>query len=118
MTAAPVFFDEMGLEQNNVRALYRHIRTMARGNAGRRAGGAPGAGRIYVSPESHYFRRLRRQGRRRAAHSLRHHSRLISRAEWTRLEAGLIQRVNALNMFLRDVYGPRAILKEGLIPPS
>jgi uncharacterized circularly permuted ATP-grasp superfamily protein len=44
--------------------------------------------------------------------------RLISRAEWSRLEAGIIQRVNALNLFLRDVYGPGAILKEGLIPPE
>jgi uncharacterized circularly permuted ATP-grasp superfamily protein len=44
--------------------------------------------------------------------------RLISRAEWTRLEAGLVQRVNALNLFLRDVYGPRTILKENLIPPE
>ena len=38
--------------------------------------------------------------------------RLISRAEWRRLEAGLTQRVDALNLFLKDVYGPRAILKE------
>jgi uncharacterized circularly permuted ATP-grasp superfamily protein len=44
--------------------------------------------------------------------------RLISRAEWSRLEAGLVQRVNALNLFLRDVYGARAILKAGLIPPE
>src|SRR5208282_6255262 len=44
--------------------------------------------------------------------------RLISRAEWRRLEAGLAQRARALNLFLKDVYGPRAILKEGLIPPE
>ena len=42
--------------------------------------------------------------------------RIISRAEWTRLEAGLIQRVKALNLFLADIYGPREILKAGLIP--
>jgi uncharacterized circularly permuted ATP-grasp superfamily protein len=42
--------------------------------------------------------------------------RLISRAEWTRLAAGLTQRVNALNLFLKDVYGPRAILKENIVP--
>ncbi len=42
--------------------------------------------------------------------------RLISRAEWTRLAAGLTQRVNALNLFLKDVYGPRAILKEDIVP--
>ena len=38
--------------------------------------------------------------------------RLISRPEWRRLEAGLTQRARALNLFLKDVYGQRAILKE------
>jgi len=42
--------------------------------------------------------------------------RLISRKEWSRLEAGLIQRVKALNMFLADLYGPQEILKAGKIP--
>ncbi|HXW19236.1 MAG TPA: circularly permuted type 2 ATP-grasp protein [Roseiarcus sp.] len=42
--------------------------------------------------------------------------RLISRAEWQGLEAGIAQRVTALNMFLTDVYGAGAILKEGVIP--
>ena len=44
--------------------------------------------------------------------------RLISRAEWRILEAGLTQRVQALNLFLKDVYGARAILKEGIVPPE
>ena len=42
--------------------------------------------------------------------------RVLSRAEWTRLEAGLKQRVTALNLFLKDVYGAGAILKENIIP--
>jgi uncharacterized circularly permuted ATP-grasp superfamily protein len=42
--------------------------------------------------------------------------RVLSRREWTKLEAGLIQRVTALNLFLKDVYGPRAILKEKIVP--
>jgi uncharacterized circularly permuted ATP-grasp superfamily protein len=42
--------------------------------------------------------------------------RLISRKEWTRLEAGLIQRVKAINMFLADLYGPQEILKSGKVP--
>ena len=42
--------------------------------------------------------------------------RMISRAEWTKLEAGLIQRVKALNMFLADIYGNREILAAGKIP--
>jgi uncharacterized circularly permuted ATP-grasp superfamily protein len=42
--------------------------------------------------------------------------RMISRAEWTKLEAGLIQRVKALNMFLADIYGAREIIAAGKIP--
>ena len=42
--------------------------------------------------------------------------RLISRSEWTRLEGGLIQRVTALNRFLADIYGPREILRAGVVP--
>ncbi len=42
--------------------------------------------------------------------------RVIPRAQWDRLEAGLSQRVMALNLFLQDVYGPQRILKDGKIP--
>ena len=42
--------------------------------------------------------------------------RILSRREWRRLEAGLIQRVQALNAFLRDIYGPREILRAGIMP--
>jgi uncharacterized circularly permuted ATP-grasp superfamily protein len=42
--------------------------------------------------------------------------RILARSEWSRLEAGLIQRVGALNAFLRDVYGPQEILRAGIIP--
>jgi len=42
--------------------------------------------------------------------------RLLARREWLKLEEGLIQRVTALNLFLKDVYGARAILKENIVP--
>jgi uncharacterized circularly permuted ATP-grasp superfamily protein len=42
--------------------------------------------------------------------------RVINAAEWTRLQAGLVQRVTALNRFLQDVYHDQAILKAGVIP--
>jgi len=44
--------------------------------------------------------------------------RVIPRSQWDRLEAGLSQRVMALNLFLQDVYGPQRILKDGKIPRS
>jgi uncharacterized circularly permuted ATP-grasp superfamily protein len=42
--------------------------------------------------------------------------RIMSGVEWRRLEAGLTQRVNALNAFIRDIYGPREILRAGVLP--
>ncbi|MBA4049264.1 MAG: hypothetical protein C0476_12065 [Sphingomonas sp.] len=44
--------------------------------------------------------------------------RIVSRREWQRLEAGLIQRVRALNLFLNDIYGPREILRAGILPEA
>ncbi|WP_376100393.1 circularly permuted type 2 ATP-grasp protein [Roseomonas sp. CCTCC AB2023176] len=42
--------------------------------------------------------------------------RILSRGEWDGLARGLEQRVRALNAFLADCYGPRRILREGLVP--
>ena len=40
----------------------------------------------------------------------------MSAKEWTLLEKGLKQRVRALNMFLRDIYHGRDILRANIIP--
>jgi uncharacterized circularly permuted ATP-grasp superfamily protein len=42
--------------------------------------------------------------------------RIVPAAEWRTLEAGLRQRVHALELFLRDVYGDQHILREGRVP--
>ncbi|KQQ32477.1 hypothetical protein ASF61_15750 [Duganella sp. Leaf126] len=42
--------------------------------------------------------------------------RIITAAEWKRMEAGLVQRVKALNMFIHDIYHDQNIVKAGLIP--
>jgi uncharacterized circularly permuted ATP-grasp superfamily protein len=44
--------------------------------------------------------------------------RVLSAATWKRLEAGLKQRLTALNLFLDDVYGAKLILKQRAIPPE
>lgn len=43
--------------------------------------------------------------------------RIIPASEWERVEAGLIQRITALNLFLHDIYHGQRILREGVIPP-
>jgi uncharacterized circularly permuted ATP-grasp superfamily protein len=42
--------------------------------------------------------------------------RLIGAAQWRELSAGVAQRVRALELFVRDVYGSRRILRDGVIP--
>ena len=113
---APHFFNEMGPEKGPARHLYRHIEQWLEGTpsevlASRRA------------QAEYMFRRIGITfgvyGDKDAAERLIPFDiipRLISRAEWQKLEAGITQRVTALNMFLTDVYGPGAILKENLVP--
>ncbi len=42
--------------------------------------------------------------------------RVFTASEWSSLSAGLVQRVEAINAFLTDIYGPRKILADGIIP--
>jgi len=42
--------------------------------------------------------------------------RIIPAEEWSRIEAGLTQRLKALNMFLADIYGEQQILMDGVVP--
>jgi uncharacterized circularly permuted ATP-grasp superfamily protein len=44
--------------------------------------------------------------------------RVFSRAEWSRLEAGITQRAQALNAFLYDVYHRGEIMRAGIIAPE
>ncbi len=43
---------------------------------------------------------------------------VIDAHEWAELETGLIQRTRLLNLVLADIYGPQALLKDGLLPPA
>jgi len=43
-------------------------------------------------------------------------ARVISCQEWNYLEKGLIQRVDALNKFLKDIYTDKKIIKDKIIP--
>ncbi|MDB6078357.1 MAG: hypothetical protein JWO82_2104, partial [Akkermansiaceae bacterium] len=42
--------------------------------------------------------------------------RVIPANEWEHLEAGLTQRIIALNLFLHDIYHEQHILRDGIIP--
>ncbi len=42
--------------------------------------------------------------------------RILTAAEWDRISRGLSQRLLALNLFLRDIYGERRIFAAGIVP--
>jgi uncharacterized circularly permuted ATP-grasp superfamily protein len=42
--------------------------------------------------------------------------RLIDAAQWDELSAGVAQRVRALELFVRDAYGDRRIVSDGVVP--
>jgi uncharacterized circularly permuted ATP-grasp superfamily protein len=44
--------------------------------------------------------------------------RIISNSEWTRIEAGIKQRLKALNIFLKDIYHQQFIIKDGVVPAA
>ncbi len=43
---------------------------------------------------------------------------LLGSEEWAQIESGLIQRAELLNLLLKDIYGPRRIIAQGIIPPE
>lgn len=42
--------------------------------------------------------------------------RIVSGSEWSRIEKGLKQRIQALNLFLDDIYHDQKIIKDGVVP--
>ncbi len=44
--------------------------------------------------------------------------RILTPPEWDLIERGLAQRVQTLNLFLQDIYGPQRVLKDRVVPRS
>ena len=44
--------------------------------------------------------------------------RIISSIEWAHIEAGLKQRIKALNLFINDIYHEQSILNDEVVPRS
>jgi uncharacterized circularly permuted ATP-grasp superfamily protein len=44
--------------------------------------------------------------------------RVIATEEWNRISAGLIQRLEAINLFIADIYGDQKIVADGVFPAA
>jgi uncharacterized circularly permuted ATP-grasp superfamily protein len=105
-------FDEMFDSRGNVRAPYRGIYAeLAPSDASELEARAEALGRAFVDQGITFS--LSGQERPFPLDLI---PRVISAAEWTRLERGITQRVKALEMYLDDIYGEQEILRDGVIP--
>ena len=43
---------------------------------------------------------------------------IIPAAQWTGIEAGVLQRARLLNTIMTDLYGPQLLLQQGFLPPA
>jgi uncharacterized circularly permuted ATP-grasp superfamily protein/uncharacterized alpha-E superfamily protein len=43
---------------------------------------------------------------------------VIGSDEWAKIESGLLERAELFNLLLRDLYGPRDLIRTGVIPPE
>jgi uncharacterized circularly permuted ATP-grasp superfamily protein len=105
-------FDEMFDAEGNVRAPYKGIYAeLAPSDASELEARTEALGRAFINQGITFS--LSGQER---PFPLDLVPRVISAAEWTRLERGIVQRVKALELYLDDIYGEQEILRDGVIP--
>src|SRR6478752_6856555 len=105
-------FDEMFDGEGNVRGPYKGIHTeLAPSDVSELEARADALGRAFIDQGITFS--LSGQER---PFPLDLVPRVISAAEWTRLERGITQRVKALELYLDDIYGEQEILRDGVIP--
>lgn len=105
-------FDEMFDAQGNVRGPYKGIYAeLAPSDASELKARAEALGRAFIDQGITFS--LSGQER---PFPLDLVPRVISAAEWTKLERGITQRVKALEMYLDDIYGDQEILNDDIIP--
>ncbi len=106
-------FDEMFDRQGKVRAPYKGIYSeLAPTNGDELGARAEALGRAFVDQGITFAL----SGQEERPFPLDLVPRVISAAEWARLEAGIAQRVIALERFLDDIYGDQEILRDGVLP--
>ncbi|HPY25413.1 MAG TPA: circularly permuted type 2 ATP-grasp protein, partial [Mycobacterium sp.] len=106
-------YDEMFDRQTRVRAPYRGIYAeLAPTGAEELAARADALGRAFVDQGITFAL----SGQEERPFPLDVVPRVISAAEWAKLESGLTQRALALERFLDDIYGDQEILRDGVLP--
>ena len=106
-------FDEMFDRQGRVRAPYKGIfAELAPTDSDELGARAEALGRAFVDQGITFAL----SGQEERPFPLDLVPRVIAAAEWARLEAGLTQRVIALERFLDDIYGDQEILRDGVLP--
>lgn len=113
---APAIFDEMGLNDHEVRTAYLTLRDWLKETP-------PEILTLRREEAETFFRRIGitfavygEGGDPERIIPFDIIPRILEAAEWDQISAGLVQRVKALNAFIADIYGKQEIIRAGIIP--
>ena len=110
------FYDEMFDEKNNVRPNYKHfLERLEKLDQKKLQNLQHATDRAQLSLGMTFNVYNDNQGVERILH-LDIIPRIIDNTEWTRLEKGLQQRIQALNLFIQDIYNDQKVIKDKIIP--
>nr|WP_233544861.1 circularly permuted type 2 ATP-grasp protein [Pseudooceanicola sediminis] len=79
---------------------------------------ATARGSQYLRDAGVYFRHYGPDSEEERDWPLAHLPLLIDSGEWSQISAGLVERADLLERIMADLYGPGALVQQGLIPPD
>ncbi|MDE0804723.1 MAG: circularly permuted type 2 ATP-grasp protein, partial [Acidimicrobiales bacterium] len=103
--------DEDGLARPGCEQVVRHLRALGPGLADRQAAAADVVRSLGIT-----FTVYSDAGNIDREWPVDVIPRIITAAEWSEVEAGLVQRLSALNRFVADLYGDQTVIADGVFP--
>jgi uncharacterized circularly permuted ATP-grasp superfamily protein len=114
--ARPSFFDEMNTGEGSVRPPYGSFSRLLEDIPLRRLKTKQNEADQFFRKQGITFLTYGEEGNDERLIPFDPIPRILSADEWETLRKGCIQRVTALNMFLRDIYHDHEIVKAGIVP--
>lgn len=112
------FYDEMYADERNVRPHYKHVNRMFSGMSPEELQGKQKLMQRRMMEEGITFTLYNPAQDQPMERTIPFDMipRIIPKGEWERLEAGIVQRITALNLFIHDIYHEQYIVKDGIVP--
>ncbi len=111
-----IFFDEMFLPNGQPREAYQLLHDALKGTDLEEIQDLQNRAERFFLHEGITFAVYGEEGAQERIIPIDLLPRILSTDDWQTIEKGLRQRIKALNLFLKDIYGERKILSDGVMP--